>query len=222
LQEDRRLEQLSAILLPLRSQSSALLDIAANGLSLPVAKELARQYYPANSASPQIMSSGISQIWDEGLRHHLVCNLYDESGGEDVKQSHIALLERFVRGVGIDPKSIQRIPGSPADKLIQTFLGTCLEGPDYRALAILHSFEDLFAPLCGLIAAGIEKSGVVDHHTGEFFRHHAVADILHAERMRIAMLQAADSELKWRECLVLVERGANLLFGLFDGVARTK
>jgi pyrroloquinoline quinone (PQQ) biosynthesis protein C len=222
LPNSRRSEQLSAILLPLRSKSPALNDIAANGLSLPVAQELARQYYPANSASPQIMSSGISQIWDEDLRHHLVCNLYDESGGENVKESHIALLERFVRGVGLDPKTIKTIPGSPTDELINTFLHTCLSGPDYRALAILHSFEDLFAPLCGLIAAGIEKSGVVDHHTGEFFRLHAVADILHAERMRVAMLKAADSEEKWRECLVLVERGANLLFRLFDGAARAK
>lgn len=218
---NKRLEQLAHILLPLRSKSKALASIAENGLTLPVAQELARCYYPANSASPQIMASGISQIWDEDLRHHLVCNLYDESGQEDVTQSHIALLERFVRGVGLDPQSIVRVPGSPTDLLITTFLKTCLEGPDYRALAILHSFEDLFAHLCHQVALGIEKSGVVDAHTGAFFPVHAIADIHHAERMRVAMFKAADTEEKWQTCLILVEQGANLLFNLFDSVART-
>jgi len=220
---DKRLQELNDVITPFRMANCASMQyIAKHGLSLSVARELASQYYAANAASPQIMAAGISQIWNEKLRVSLVANLYEECGNGVVEKSHIALFQRFMTAVEVDPETAKVIKqGTPTEKLISTFLSVCSQGPDYRALAILHSFEDVFAYVCTLITTGLKKSCIIDMHAAEFFPLHSVADILHAERMRSAMLDAADTEEKWQECLDLIRLGASLLYNLFDSIAKT-
>jgi pyrroloquinoline-quinone synthase len=218
-----RLRELNEIIKPFHMDNcESMQHLAKYGVCLPIAQEIARQYYAANAASPQIMAAGISQIWDEKLRISLVENLYEECGNGNIEKSHIFLFKRFMVAVNVDPDSAKTInEGSPTEKLITTFLKVCLQGPDYRALAILHSFEDVFAYVCQLITDGIKKSKVVDMHAAEFFSLHSVADIFHAERMRTAMFDAADTQEKWRECLELIKLGASLLYHLFDSIAST-
>jgi pyrroloquinoline quinone (PQQ) biosynthesis protein C len=219
-----RLQELNNIITPFRMEHChSMQHIAKQGISMNLARELAAQYYAVNAASPQILAAGISQIWNEKLRAALVANLYEECGSGDVEKSHIAYFKRFMTAVNIDHEKAGKVKtGTPAEKLISTFLSVCSRGPDYKALAILHSFEDVFAGVCTLISKGIQKSEVVDMHAAEFFPIHSVADILHAERMRSAMLDAADTGEKWRECLDLVKLGASLLYDLFDSIAKTE
>lgn len=219
----KRLVELKEVITPFRMENCASMQhLAKYGINLQVAREIAIQYYAANAASPQIMAAGISQIWDEKLRVSLVENLYEECGSGDIDQSHIALFKRFMSAVNVDPDIAKIIiPGSPTEKLITTFLTICSQGPDYRALAILHSFEDVFAYVCTLITTGIKKSGVVDMFAAEFFPLHSIADIFHAERMRTAMFDAANTQEKWQECLALIKLGASLLYNLFDSIAKT-
>jgi pyrroloquinoline quinone (PQQ) biosynthesis protein C len=219
---NKRLIELNEVILPFRmGNCESMQHLAKHGINLKIAREIAMQYYAANAASPQIMAAGISQIWDEKLRVSLVANLYEECGNGDVSKSHITLFKRFMSAVNVDPDIAKIIhPGSPTEKLITTFLKVCSQGPDFRALAILHSFEDIFAYICTLITAGIKKSGVVDMFAAEFFPLHSVADIRHAERMRIAMFDAANTEEKWKECIDLIKLGASLLYNLFDSIAK--
>jgi pyrroloquinoline quinone (PQQ) biosynthesis protein C len=219
--ETTRILELEEILKPYRMETNLpMLRLAEKGIPLPTARRIAREYGPGNAASPQIMAAGISQIWDEDLRISLVVNLYEECGEGDKRQSHIAMFGRFMEAVDVNLANVKIEPGSLTDRLISTFLKVCCEGPDYRALAILHGFEDVFSYICGLVGRGLEKSGVVSFEAAEFFRHHAVSDLIHAERMRDAMLGSANTEEKWRECLDLARLGASLIYDVYDSIAR--
>jgi pyrroloquinoline quinone (PQQ) biosynthesis protein C len=218
---DDRAHTLAIVLQPFR-KCGALEDVAARGMTLTTARALALRYAPANAASPCIMANGIAQIHDEKLRTHLVTNLYEECGCGDPARSHIALFERFMRAVDVDPTWVAHAPVTAETlDLIDTFMDVCRTGPDYAALAILHSFEDLFAPVNGLLALAAQKSGVVDAYAGEFFTLHATGDVIHADRMCTALLGAADTEAKWRESVQIAGRGASLVYALFDSIART-
>lgn len=209
-------EQLNDILFPLR-EASSIRELLKNGMIMKQAQNLASDYYAANNASPQIMAAGISQIQNEKLRICLVVNLYEECGSGNLENSHVSMFKEFMTATGINPAEVENpVPDSPADNLIKTFLSVCQNGPAHRALAILHGFEDLFAYLCGLVGEALDQSQILPKESYRFFPIHSIADIAHAERMREAMLAAADTEEKWQECLFQVEIGAKLQYKLFE------
>ena len=192
-----------------------LRELARTGIPMPIARRLARLYGPVNAASPQIMAAGIAQLTDLDLIIPLVDNLYDECGRGRREDSHTVLFERFMIAVDIDPRSCTVEPGSLSDRLIRRFLDVCRAGPDYRALAMLHGFEEVFPGLCAAIYSGLVTSGCASPESAMFFAHHAECDIEHANRMRDVMMKLADTAAKWQECLAQSAEGASLIHALF-------
>jgi pyrroloquinoline-quinone synthase len=197
-----------------------LRELARTGISLPIARQIGRRYGPVNAASPQIMAAGIAQVTDLDLIIPLVDNLYDECGRGRREDSHTVMFERFMIGVDIDPKACKVEPGSLSDRLIRRFLQVCREGPDYRALAILHGFEEVFPGMCAAIYTGLVKVGSASPESAMFFSHHAEFDIEHANRMREVMMSLADTPAKWQECLARSAEGASLIHALFTECVR--
>lgn len=190
-----------------------LQELARTGMPLAVARQIGRRYGPVNAASPRIMAAGIAQVADLDLVIPLVDNLYDECGRGRREDSHTVMFERFMAAIDVQPGTLE--PGSLSERLVARFLQVCREGPDYRALAILHGFEEVFAGLCAVVYAGLVKGGSASPESAVFFSHHAEADIEHADRMRAVMMRLADTETKWHECLVRSAEGASLIHALF-------
>lgn len=211
-----RRHQLDAALASYQADNHPRLqELARTGIPMPLARRIARLYGPVNAASPQIMAAGIAQITDLDLIIPLVDNLYDECGRGRREDSHTVMFERFMIAVDVDPKACTVEPDSLSDRLIRRFLQVCREGPDYRALAMLHGFEEVFPGLCGAIYTGLVSTGSASPESAMFFSHHAECDIEHANRMREVMMKLADTDAKWQECLAQSAEGASLIHALF-------
>jgi pyrroloquinoline-quinone synthase len=211
-----RKQELDAALAPYQVDSHPRLrELARTGIPMHIARRIARLYGPVNAASPQIMAAGIAQVTELDLIIPLVDNLYDECGRGRREDSHTVMFERFMIAVDIDPRACTLEPDSLSDRVIQRFLQVCREGPDYRALAILHGFEEVFPGLCAAIHTGLVTIGSASPESAMFFSHHAECDIEHANRMREVMMKLADTPAKWQECLQLSAEGASLIHALF-------
>lgn len=180
------------------------------------AMALAREYYPVSLEFPLFLSAAISHIRDERTRLLLVANLYEEHGRLDPTQTHPELFRKYIRALGMEPGAMTRSSkDSPSERLITRFSTVCQEGPDFRALAMLYAFELLFSPACALIQEGVKRLPLAPE-AGVFFELHAAADVLHAEQLRLALFQAAESEEDWRVAVDTAEEAGQLLYTLFD------
>ncbi len=187
------------------------------GMPLPVARRLATAYGPVNAASPAIMAAGLTRITNRELFYVLLRNLWEECGNGEIAESHVEMFERFTRAVGLEPTRELK-HGSRGETLVDHFLAACRGEPEHRVLAMFHGFEATFPYVCGEISTALKVSGIVSAEDAHFFPFHAVHDLDHAATTQAAMLQAADTTDKRRDCLTLAVRGARLIFDLFDDV----
>ncbi|MFA5936241.1 MAG: iron-containing redox enzyme family protein [Patescibacteria group bacterium] len=195
-----------------------LRKILEEGMSLPIAQKIARGYGPCNAASLQIMGAGLSKVWDPDLYYPLVENIYDEVGRGNREDSHVAMFERFMRAVDVDPRRCTAEPGSPSERTINAFLAVSNEPTEYEALALMHGFEAVFPYICGGIYTGLLKSRIVSEDEAFFFDHHSKVDIEHSGIMLKTMKKPADTTEKWQKCIDRSVHGARTLYDLFDPI----
>lgn len=207
---------------------SGMQEAISEGMSWSMAYRIATEYGPCNAASLQIMAAGLSKVWDLDLAYTLVENIYDESGRGRREDSHIAMFEKYMVAVGVDPTKCSVIPGSRSEQLIQIFMAVRDEPTEYEALALMHGFEAVFPYICGGIYKALMKSKAkgyswterITEETAFFFLHHSEADIEHSGRMLDALDKAVDTEDKRTRCLSVSIRGAWALYTLFDAILR--
>ena len=197
-----------------------LVELATQGLDLKTAQRLAREYLPANSASPRIIAAAISNVHDEEFRTALCENLWEEVGCGKLEDSHIQMWARFVRAVGVDPEGLHVLhDDSVARPLVESYLDICKAGPEHRVLAILFSYEYLFCVVNTHFAEAVKKSGIINSQGAEFFSVHSVADIEHSERLAEVLVGSCKTEEDWNDALEVAKQGAQMVHDLFNDLA---
>jgi len=196
------------------SAHARLAPYVARGMPRSVAARLAEVYGPVNAASPRIMAAGLARIEDAALFRELLGNLWEECGEGDPARTHVAMFDVFARGVGVD---VARCPlAGRGARLVDDYLDVCRASPEHQVLAMFHGFEAVFPYLCRDVDVALRRGCLAARPVAHFFAFHAVHDLKHASTTRAAMIAAADTATKRRECLWFVERGAGLIHDLFD------
>ncbi len=189
-------------------------------MQINAAIALAREYCPVCLEFPLFLAAAISHVRQERTRLLLVGNLYEEHGDLDPARTHPALFRQYIRALGLEPDALATpITDSPGARVVERFRTVCREGPDYRALAMLYAFETLFSPACAMVVSGLRHLPLTPG-APLFFEVHAVADVAHAEQLRVALFAACRSEEEWRVAVETAGEASRLLYILFDSVAR--
>ncbi|MGE5306952.1 MAG: iron-containing redox enzyme family protein [Alphaproteobacteria bacterium] len=202
------------------SQSQALRQFAeGNSSNKSVALSLAREFQPFCFEFPLFLAAAISHIRDDKSRLLLVSNLYEEHGNLELDRFHPALFRKFMRGIGVEPDSLELDPASPGVQAAERVTAICREGPAYKALATLYAIELSFAPICDVIVAGL-KHLKLSAETEYFWILHSGADVEHAEQLRAALLNVCRSPEDWHSAVELAGEISQMFFTLFDYIAR--
>jgi pyrroloquinoline quinone (PQQ) biosynthesis protein C len=192
-------------------------------ISLDIAQNLARKYYPVNLAFCKFLAAAISHVDNEDTRMLLVENLYEEHGKLDLKKAHTELFRVFMRSVKINPEEYkQPAKKSAEEKIISVYNKFCYEGPDYKGLAVLFAFEKLFSPLCTSLARKLKESIIAKNEDFVFFDVHGEADIVHAQKLKESLLASIHTKEELEGALILVKEGADLLCSLIEEIYNGK
>jgi hypothetical protein len=123
-----------------------------------------------------------------------------------------------MRGVGVEPDSLELDQASPGIQAAERVTAICREGPAYRALATLYAIELSFAPICDVIVAGL-KHLKLSAEAEQFWILHSGVDIEHAEQLRAALLTVCRSREEWHSAVELAGEISQMFFTLFDYIA---
>ena len=201
------------------SKSQALRRFAeGNSPSKSIALSLAREFQPFCFEFPLFLAAAISHIRDDKSRLLLVSNLYEEHGNLELDRFHPALFRKFMRGVGVEPDSLEIDQASPGVQAAERVTAICREGPAYRALATLYAIELSFAPICDVIVAGL-KHVKLAAEAEYFWVLHSGVDVEHAEQLRAALLTVCRSPEEWHSAVELAGEISQMFFTLFDYIA---
>lgn len=201
------------------SKSQALRRFAeGNSSNKSIALSLAREFQPFCFEFPLFLAAAISHIRDDKSRLLLVSNLYEEHGNLELDRFHPALFRKFMRGVGVEPDSLELDQASPGIQAAERVTAICREGPAYRALATLYAIELSFAPICDVIVAGL-KHLKLSAEAEQFWILHSGVDIEHAEQLRAALLTVCRSREEWHSAVELAGEISQMFFTLFDYIA---
>jgi pyrroloquinoline quinone (PQQ) biosynthesis protein C len=202
------------------SKSQALRQFAeGNSSNKSIALSLAREFQPFCFEFPLFLAAAISHVRDDKSRLLLVSNLYEEHGNLELDRFHPTLFRKFMRGIGVEPDSLELDPASPGVQAAQHVTAICREGPAYKALATLYAIELSFAPICDVIVAGL-KHLKLSAETEYFWILHSGADVEHAEQLRAALLNVCRSPEEWHSAVELAGEISQMFFTLFDYIAR--
>ena len=202
------------------SKSQALRQFAeGNSSNKSIALSLAREFQPFCFEFPLFLAAAISHIRDDKSRLLLVSNLYEEHGNLELDRFHPALFRKFMRGIGVEPDSLELDPASPGVQAAEHVTAICREGPAYKALATLYAIELSFAPVCDVIVAGL-KHLKLSAETEYFWILHSGADVEHAEQLRAALLNVCRSPEDWHSAVELAGEISQMFYTLFDYIAR--
>lgn len=186
-------------------------------LPLETLRAYARQYFHHVEAFPRAVSAVHSFCPDRDGRRMLAENLAEEEGIEAGKQDHATLWLMFAAGLGECEEGVRAQELNRETKaLIDTFRR--LSRQSYAAgLGALYAYESQFPKVASAKIEGlVERYGVTDEETLQFFLVHEKADVEHSLVCRALLDRLPQAERA--EAVAAGEELAGALWNFLSGV----
>jgi pyrroloquinoline-quinone synthase len=186
-------------------------------LPLDSLKEYASEYYHYELAYPTFLSGLHHRCTDQGVRQHLLDNLWDEEHGED---NHVELWLRFCDALDLDRDTVRTgTPTAATASLVDTYRDLTSHGPLAAGAAALYAYESQVPQVADSKIEGLDRFyGMDGDRDTSFFRVHRTLDVEHSAAERDMVRGLADDDDTEEAVIDAVDRATDSLWRFLDGV----
>jgi pyrroloquinoline-quinone synthase len=176
------------------------------------------QYWQQVESFPGYLSSLADRLPESPARKVVLENLSDEVNGD-----HKGLWLEFAKSVGATEAEVREtLPEPETNECVARFS----EGTDSRSLAfglgMLYGYESQTPDVAKTKAQGLRELYGIDGPGLDYFELHGELDVEHAGDLASAIAEIASDEDALRDAEAGAMAGAEAIYGLLDGVARSR
>ena len=190
----------------------------AGELSTDDLRYYSTQYWQQVESFPGYLSSLADRLPESKARTSVLENLSDEVDGD-----HKGLWLEFARSVGATEAEVREtLPEPETNECVTAFA----EGTDSRSLAfglgMLYGYESQTPEVAKTKAQGLRDNYGIVGPGLDYFELHGELDVEHSSELASAIAEIATDEVSLSDAEAGARAGAEAIWGLLDGVARSR
>jgi len=191
---------------------------AAGELTTEDLRFYSTQYWRQVESFPGYLTSLADRLPESPARDVVLENLSDEVDGD-----HAELWLRFAESVGATRAEVREtLPEPETDRCVESFSN----GTDSHSLAfglgMLYGYESQTPEVAKTKAAGLRDLYGIEGAGLDYFELHGELDVEHARELAGAIAHVATDEAALSDAEAGARAGAEAIYGLLDGVARSR
>ena len=186
-------------------------------MSLDRFRKTQEQFFFAVTFFPRPMAALVGRIPNPTQRLDILRNLVEEHGEFDEQAFHHSTFQQFLRSIGSDPKTLDKLFVSPAVRAFNSVLtASCVLDEIEVGVACLGIIEYAFAGISAVIGKAVVDRGWVQAENLVHYKLHAEIDERHAEEF-FAIIEPLWPEKQKR---YYIQQGLDLGGYIFDRLYR--
>lgn len=197
--------------------NSYLAALKSGSMSLDCFRKTQEQFFFAVTFFPRPMAALVGRIPNPTQRLDILRNLVEEHGEFDEKAFHHSTFQQFLRSIGSDPETLDKLFVSPAVRAFNSVLiASCVLDEIEVGIACLGIIEYAFAGISAVIGKAVVDRGWVRSENLVHYKLHAEIDERHAEEF-FAVIEPFWAEKQRR---YYIQQGLDLGGYVFDRLYR--
>lgn len=194
-----------------------LAALKGGSMSLDCFRKTQEQFFFAVTFFPRPMAALVGRIPNPTQRLDILRNLVEEHGEFDEKAFHHSTFQQFLRSIGSDPKTLDKLFVSPAVRAFNSVLtASCVLDEIEVGVACLGIIEYAFAGISAVIGKAVVDRRWVQAENLTHYKLHAEIDERHAEEF-FAIIEPLWPEKQKR---YYIQQGLDLGGYIFDRLYR--